>query len=116
MLLALPIQGFAATTMLLCDHTGHHSAVTKHDNHHTSHAHEHHQHKHDDSKSLDKFSKNSESKCSACSACCFGGAITNSMPKLSVSPVAPEQISFIHTSFLDFTADGFERPPYRILI
>jgi hypothetical protein len=119
LLLAVPLQGFAAATMMLCapqvanaaavpgashDHqamlaaqaSGHHDqhAVSRHDG------------------DGDKHDRQAGGKCGACSACCYGAAMapSDSLPMSSGVP-AFESIPFAagHAPTVDLA--GPERPP-----
>jgi hypothetical protein len=132
MLLAVPFQGFASATMLLCapssgakiaqlsaaidhSHHGHVAALqdqsVRHDHHATtsdasgSHAH--------DGSSTDHHAGG---KCSSCAACCIGASMAPSTSSgLPVQPVHSESIPF-HSGHYPTVDLAFpERPPQSSL-
>jgi hypothetical protein len=128
LLLALPLQGFAAATMLPCGATagpthGHATATTaladaNHDHHHAQQdiaaAHDDGQASQDHAAAPDH---QAGSKCSTCSVCCVGAAFLPT--NLNVHPVfhsltlqlAPAALLFSGTS-----PQRLERPPRLILV
>lgn len=133
LLLALPLQGFAAATMLNCGPNHHrllvaataepngghgHSAVGQHQ-HVTGVADDHHQSVSDGGANdlppahhLDKLTK---VKCSACAACCMGAALPTAALAIASVPPAMTTASFVSTPHVDFLSDGLDRPPRLLL-
>lgn len=133
LLLALPLQGFAAATMINCGPNHHRmaSAVMAA----TPDTHEHasggqHQHSmevagdhHDDAVSngsdvptvhhLDKLMK---FKCSACAACCMGAAMPTAAVTFKAFPPAIAPDSIVPTTHVGFVTDGPDRPPRVFLV
>jgi len=133
LLLALPLQGFAAATMLNCGPNHHRmweaSVGTQVDS--SDHAaHGHHQHPqnvaepdemaaagdHDDvDNSLHHLSKLSKFKCSACAACCMGVALPPSPIAFLSFPPASVLTSSVFAPHVDFVSSGLDRPPRLFL-
>jgi hypothetical protein len=104
MMIAIPVQGIAATAMLCCGAQHHQSAATddnkpnsaQHDFDGASHT------AHDDASKADK--------CSSCADClCCTPVSTPSNPVCS--NLSSEKISSIFPSCSGHVADGLERPP-----
>ncbi|MCU6435074.1 hypothetical protein LPB67_14950 [Undibacterium sp. Jales W-56] len=112
MILAIPVQGVAAATMLYCGTEHHHASVSDQDQH------EQHEHHHDAAEKLshhsphsDAAAKLSKDKCSSCAACCIGAAmVTESLIQNSPSP-SSEKIDLVFSSHFGHISDGLERPP-----
>lgn len=110
MALLLPLQGFAATTMLLCG-PAHHAPAAAAAMPHDALAHdagpgihEHH-----------APAKPAGGKCSACAACCMSTAI---VPATVVLPVLPVMTVYAIRSFAApgaVISSGLERPPRSFL-
>ncbi|MFC6522535.1 hypothetical protein ACFQAT_25265 [Undibacterium arcticum] len=126
MLLALPLQGVAAATMMPCAETHGHTAATamgalpdaSPDHHHQQQdiaaAHDDGQASHDHSSAPDH---QSDAKCSHCSVCCVGAALLP--PTLNVSPVFHSltlQLASAALLFSGTSPDRLERPPRLILV
>ena len=133
LLLALPLQGFAAATMLNCGPNHHRmweaSVVAQADSSdHAAHGEHHHQmdaadpdemaaagdHAGDGS-SLHQLSKLSKFKCSACAACCSVAFLPTAV--VDVPVVTPGQaLALIPLiSHVGFFTDGPDRPPRAFL-
>ncbi len=127
-LFALPLQGYAAATLLHCG-PGHHRAVAA-AMAAPSGAHEHAMHSDDhaaghagadgatasaavgdDGASLDHLDKLSKAKCSACASCCVGAALPTAT--LEFAPVAGAVVPtpFVPASRVGFYTDSPDRPP-----
>lgn len=122
LLLALPLQGFAAATLRHCG-SGQHQrpaavaagpAATHHAAAGHAQAQAHHatagaptaQHQHAAGKAA-----LATTKCSACAACCMGVALPAAAPALvAVAPAMPPA-GPVATRHVDFLADGLDRPP-----
>lgn len=129
LLLALPLQGFAAATMVNCGPNHHRmlaaSAVTAPESHHDR-TNDHHEHEAllaadaDDGaehgpSSVHHLDKLTKFKCSACAACCMGAAMpTAALVIASFSP-AMMTATFVSTPHVDFLSDGLDRPPRLLL-
>ncbi|MBC7207194.1 MAG: hypothetical protein H5U27_11830 [Methyloversatilis sp.] len=107
LLLALPLQGFAAAAMISCapSHHGLQTTVTLHDD---AAAHAHHQGGDHDPVSTPSHGKHA---CSACAACCIGGALMPSALRLPgdfSTHLRPLPAPVIPPAFI---TEGTERPP-----
>ena len=145
LLLALPLQGFAAATMLNCG-PNHHlmsqaSVETQLDS--SDHAaHGQHEHPQDftdadadananvdaqadevavtgdraaGGSSLQQLSKLSKFKCSACAACCIGLALPSSPLAFLSFPPASAPAPNVSVLHVDFVSSGLDRPPRLFL-
>ena len=127
LLLALPMQGYAAATMLNCGPTPHHEKQAADAPTHEQDAenHSHAAHQHDaapetaatDSLASDGYSNtHHKTSCSACATCCVAAAVIpaglNWTPLYSRSqaPVAAPAVSFS-----GHIPAGLERPPRFLL-
>ena len=132
LVLALPVQGFAASTMLLCG-AGHHGTVqaTEGGHDHASHMHmgaqdvsavsesAAHDHaadtplSHEDSAFSPLTAKHANvmGKCSACAACCTVAFLPTNV--IAFTAPAPSRVLPVVelTTHAGFIADGLERPP-----
>ena len=133
LLLALPLQGFAAATMINCGPNHHRmfsAAVTDRIESHHHAAVEPHQHSMgmaDDHRemvgeagttdlpSVHHLDKLSKFKCSACAACCIGAALPTAALAIASVPPAMMTASFVPTLHADFLADGLDPPPRLLL-
>ena len=133
LLLALPLQGFAAATMLNCGPNHHrmlsaataepseahdHSTVGHHP-HAAAMADDHHRMLSDaganDLSSVHHLDKVTKFKCSACSACCMGAALPTAVLAIAAIPTAMTTAVFISTPHVDFLSGGLDRPPRLLL-
>ena len=117
LIVGIPLQGFASTTMLLCNETQ--SAATHAD---TARYHQHDetvagQHDHDGASSHSQGSHDPDSKCSVCAACCIGAGIAAAVFQLLPSR-APSAgiIAFNSAHFYRITPERLVRPPVSPLI
>ena len=116
LLLALPLQGFAAATMLHCG-AGHQrtvaTAASKSASPHHHEAGQAHQHAAASDTAQPDLAK---SKCSACAACCMGTALPAAA--LAFEPFAPAlaPLSFVTAPAIGFVTDGPDRPPRILLV
>lgn len=110
----LPLQGFAAASMMNCEkpHSQHsHERVSGHSHAHHEGAADSHAHKHQDN------TKHACNHCSKCSACCSGFAFATSGDDLKHHLiVAGTVIGFIPPDFTSHISSGPERPPRLTLI
>jgi hypothetical protein len=127
---AIPVQGFASATMLLCGPShravssasvameaglmaGHpHQAQQQHDALVTTSAAPHCHDEaaaptHDEGSSLKLF----KSKCSACAYCCMAAFMPSRELTVSVTHIPTRPIAYLPISFVGFAPDAFERPP-----
>ena len=134
LLLALPLQGFAAATMLNCgpnhhqmwqasigtqaaahEHSGHgehHHPMVSADSDQTSASSEP-----DDGKSsVQQLSELSKFKCSACAACCMGVALPASALTFQSPPPAAAPDFFVLASHVGFLTDVPDRPPRHLRV
>lgn len=126
LLLALPVQGFAAAQMTQCG-PGHgrtqHASVGGHEQARAAHAHEQHakglvQHDHHahaasqpDDPSNDDSPPAAKHHCSACAACCVGLALPSSAPVVVAPPDAALHVAATGAADPVFLTSGLERPP-----
>ena len=116
LLLALPLQGFAAATMLHCG-AGHQqtaaSSLSKSASAHQHEAGQAHRHAAASDTPQPDLTK---SKCSACAACCMGTALPAAA--LAFEPFAPALAppSFVSAPAIGFVTDGPDRPPRILLV
>jgi hypothetical protein len=126
LLLALPVQGFAAAQMMQCG-PGHgrmqHASVGGHEQAQAPHAHEQHAHaqdrhdhhdhasSHADEASNDGSPPLAKHHCSACAACCVGMALPSSAPVVVAPPAAGGHVRTIGAADPIFLTSGLERPP-----
>lgn len=132
LLLALPLQGFAAATMVNCGPNHHRmaSAVTAEmpDTHEHAGAGQHHHSMeatadhHDaasngsDAPSVHHIDKLMKFKCSACAACCMGAAMPTAAVTIKAFPPAMAPDSIVPTAHVGFVTDGPDRPPRLPLV
>jgi len=124
LLLALPVQGFAAAQMTQCgpshgrlQHTsagGHGEAAALHTHeqdaldHHSSHP---QAASHADEVSSDGSAPPAKHHCSACAACCVGMALPSSAPVVIAPPEAVIHVAATGAAEPIFLTSGLERPP-----
>ena len=120
--LVVPIQGYAATTMLLCNAM--HDQATLSANAHATAQESVPACHHDDGVSTtthgDKkpvSGKHVDTKCSACASCCV--SVTLLPATLDLNPLRPAPV-IVSTApiafFTGFIPSGIERPPRNILV
>ena len=138
--LAVPVQGFAAASMVGCG-TGHgatgiqshaqgmhgHQAAASHahDGHADVMAHAGHHHHADAASHGDahnshadtaKHSKSSKASCSACASCCMSAALP-ATPVSFEATQAPDSFGLsAPLAVVSFISDGLERPPRSVLV
>lgn len=120
---ALPIQGYAAQTMLLCGPANHQSSVT---DDHAAHGHDHasmvhgdasdHAHAAASSTAADADKSPSAKaghagKCSVCSSCCNAAAITTSVVSFAVAPLDLPEVPTVKVAHDRVMVGGLDRPP-----
>ncbi|HTD05510.1 hypothetical protein [Undibacterium sp.] len=122
LMLAIPIQGIAAATMLFCEAGHHHAAAEQGEP--LQHQHRHHHDadaKADQADQADQISsaaghhqslaKMVKDKCSSCAACCIGAALVTAFADSAISSPSSEKIDLVFSSHLGHVSDGLERPP-----
>lgn len=118
LLLALPLQGYAAASMLRCASSHHGMAQAQQALHvlHRGHSADAGQAAHHDAGTAgDSGHAHGKYGCSACAACCVGGALTAS-PQGDASPSRlHERPVPVPQPFAAFITDGPERPPRTVL-
>ena len=136
LLLALPLQGYAAATMLNCG-PNHHSMMVGsatasgavHDPSSVGHHHgdagaasvagDHHStaanDSGDDASAAHDLNQLAKSKCSACAACCMGVALPPAALAVASFPPAMTPAVFVSAPHDDFLSDGLDRPPRLLL-
>src|SRR5438034_1074310 len=120
LVLAMPIHGFAAASMIVCgpNHARMAEAAAAATHHHDGAAHSDADHHHaagpssheqgDDPESL--FVKILKLKCSACESCCAMSAVpVAALPSLSFVPSLGVTIPFFDSSDAAIVLDGLER-------
>ncbi|MFZ6644778.1 hypothetical protein ACO0LO_03635 [Undibacterium sp. TJN25] len=122
LMLAIPLQGIAAGTMLFCG-AGHHQMAADvagvanveyaamampqgHEHHHhaaasAGNASDHHQ----------SFAAAAKDKCSSCAACCVGAVLLTAFADPTLSRPSSEKIDLIFSSSAGHISDSLERPP-----
>lgn len=111
MMIAIPVQGIAATAMLYCCSGQHQSVTMSGSDQHLGHSVSDKQsHSSSLSKSMPDHSSTSDT-CSSCADCYAGSASTT--PYCGVSVVIPssEKTDSIFSSHSGHVSDGLERPP-----
>jgi hypothetical protein len=120
LLLALPLQGHAAVTMVHCGpshqrmmptdgpaaHAHHGAVAAPHDSVEAPHG-----GSHEGGSSVEHLAKLAKFKCSACASCCAGAALP--VATLEFDPVIPAAapVFSVPASHVAFITDGPERPP-----
>ena len=107
--LAVPVQGFAAASMIGCG-TGHHGVTAQADHrHHASGA------GHSDVHKSHAGAKFSKASCSACASCCTSAA-PPSTPVIFEATDAPDAfLALAPQPVASFVSGGPERPPRSVL-
>ena len=114
LVLALPVQGWAAATMASCNQhhsTASHAVADGHDVH-TPVDHGHVLAGAADAPSSDADSAHASAhSCSACAACCSVGALPSPVLTVPVDAAAPTVFAAVQPAVGVFAVDGPERPP-----
>lgn len=118
LLCALPLQGFAATSMLSCA-PSHHGGARMEASAHAGEGHHHDPSMHaahptDDGAPVhgsDHAPAHGKYGCSACAACCIGGALASPAPLLPAPAHLHERPLPVPQPAAAFITDGPERPP-----
>ncbi len=122
--MAIPLQGLAAASMMLCATEHHQVSVTQisqagehqHFGDDEAHAgHQHHTQSHEaDAQSSDTVTAHqhtAKDKCSNCAACCVGAAMLTSYLESPVTRPSSEKIDMVFSSHAGHISDSLERPP-----
>ena len=133
-LLALPLQGLAAATMINCGPNHHRMlaasvaastesrdhAMRGHHPHETGAAGDQHANAIGDDEhgasSVHHLDKLMKFKCSACAACCMGAALPTAALVIASFPPAMTTAVFVPAAHVDFVSDGLDRPPRLLLV
>jgi hypothetical protein len=126
-ILAIPIQGFASTSMLVCgprhaqmaaaeSHSPAHESGAKHDHARHDHATAAPEDRAEGATDGGSFLKIVKIKCLACAAC---GAVSAtapapSVPSLAITRAQGAPIAFLSVSYAGIVPAGLERPPRTI--
>ena len=112
LLLALPLHGYAASTMVLCA-AGHHRSTASADGGHdpAAHAAAHHAAGHDNQAAKPA---SVDAKCSACAACCTAVYLPTNVIDFTAPAPGPVRAVPEPTTLVGFVTDGPERPPRPI--
>lgn len=120
---ALPIQGYAAQTMLLCGPANHQSSVM---DEHAGHEHDHASMVHDDASAQPQADVGAAAqdadqtppakakhagKCSLCSSCCNAAALMTSVVSFTVAPPDLPEVPTIKVAHDRVMVGGLDRPP-----
>jgi hypothetical protein len=113
--LALPIQGAAAASMVMCGMSQHMSHPTAgHD--HAAHAEASvGEHSESASKDAGKQDATKLAKCSACSSCCAAGALPPTVVDFEGTPALDRFFVIAGSAPASFLPGGPERPPRFLL-
>ena len=128
LLFSLPLQGYAAATMLSCGPNHHQmwaaaamASDPQHEHHDAPTTADDHQAATSvdvggDNASVHHLNKLSKFKCSACAACCVGAALpTSPLEFLSFPPAVARDCS-VPAAHVGFFTDGPDRPPRLPLV
>lgn len=116
LMLAIPLQGFAAAGIANCgSSTDHASLQQAQDNHPASHQHLHGDSSANTSDTGTKHQPGSDhavkDKCSSCSACCVGAAIFSTTVLTGELSPSSEKIQYPHSGIAIHIGDSLDRPP-----
>ncbi len=118
LLCALPLQGFAAASMLRCAPSHHGSTQMDQPAHaagtgsaHDASMHEGHHGHPGVAADVDGTPAHGKYGCSACAACCIGGALASPAPLLPASAHLHERPLPVPQPAAAFITEGPERPP-----
>ena len=116
--LAVPLRGYAAATMQLCEATRHGGLAT--DDPHAAHAHQHdvETSQHGDAQARhgsNSHESHGTSTCSACGACCSGASASTSLPIFpAIRPVSMIAV-LLAQEFSGVVLENPERPPLPLV-
>jgi hypothetical protein len=100
--LAVPLQGFAAVSAVLCMAQSQDASVTPHHDSHDRHDHP--------GRDQDR-AKSAGHACSACAACCSSAAISYAMAPVLTAPHAMRAEALAAPSFAGIPPVSLDRPP-----
>lgn len=107
--LALPIQGYAAQTLLLCGPAHHQTAVAG-----DQRSHDDATQGHQDGAKPSKAGH--AGKCSVCSSCCNAAAMASAVITIVVIPQVTPVVATIPAADDRLLLGGLDRPPRRALV
>lgn len=113
-LVCLPLQSYAAATMLYCEPAQHGATRMSHEGHMNGDMHQHHHDgaaKHSSSDDGSSSPQKSTGKCSACSACCLGTGLTAATVTTLLLTGSPVMVSRPIDALASVTLEGLQRPP-----
>lgn len=113
--LALPLQGFAAATMLFCVGGHHHGAAVQGAGSAVASDHVHLHASSVNPQSHDKSVAKLDGKCSACSACCTSVALPTTVVDFLPVKVGSPLVAIVASASVGFVTDGQDRPPRSFL-
>ncbi len=121
LLLALPLQGYAAATMLTCSMDAHRLVTDVAAEHqHAGAAHVHAEHANDQQTSHDpshdKHDKRCNAPCNACQVCCLGAMLMSSNDWLSGQMATDLPSAAPAEMFTGHIPGALERPPRFFLV
>jgi hypothetical protein len=121
--LAVPLQGFAATSMLFCGPVHEAAAQDFHSGlDHAKHGHSHDHAKvaadmHVDDTHSPSVDKSSTTKCSLCAACCASAAMPSDVGTYTPPRGQAAMLHALNSSApVTFLTGGLDRPPRAILV
>jgi len=107
LLLTIPLQGFAAVSMALCDAPNAPVASAAMPDAHVATPGVEEEH---------CATPSGQVKCSSCAFCCVGAAIVADAPRFAgLKPAASERIAYRPMHITAYIAGGLERPPHSAL-
>ena len=109
LIMAIPLQGLAAASMMLCA-TEHHQVSAVQIQQISPHQHEQQVDVHQHTSDATAHKHAAKDKCSSCAACCVGAALLSSYVDSPVSRPASEKIDMVFSSHVGHISDGLERP------
>ncbi|MDO8701151.1 MAG: hypothetical protein Q7J77_01870 [Undibacterium sp.] len=116
--MAIPLQGLAAASMMLCATEHHHQISTGQAPQASAHQH-HAGDEMNDANAVHTPSSDqttvhhqvTKDKCSSCAACCIGAAMVSTPLDSPVSRPPSEKIDMVFSSHFGHISDSPERPP-----
>ncbi len=108
LVLALPAQGAAAASMMICGQAHHGDAQVA--------LHELHDADSSGASNEEQGCHADMQKCSACADCCSVGAVPATAPSVPITDPAPAVFSALTPSVEALATEGLYRPPRRTLV
>lgn len=123
LMLAIPLQGFAATAMLFCAPAHHSTMATKLQPSNSHHGHDAassasgtHAHQATAAQAEPaKVNPLGGGKCSSCTTCCTGSVLVSTLITKPVATTSSVLIPFALASFASHVPEGFDPPPRSTL-